>query len=328
MVVAFLAVSSVVLVPSAQGDEVRMSVAITEGQVLNMGFSVDAGPHIRQVTAMALEVNQVHQGPIYILINENLRFGTKVSLQRMADHFNNELPIMGSDITATIIDLDGLPKVFSDPHATLVCGPGAALPDYYAMPSRQWVEEGGLWVGVGNGSIPFIYSQDNAGTPNATMRLDFAELEFRGGEGTTVTPMADALGLEYVAPGQAFLLSDLENLGGASIGFQYDRGRTLATAGIIHLGQGSLIVLGGNMTAPPMATSEEVVSWDLEKILLLNIAWWSGDMRYQVVEVDDRGVEGNVLLPLSGGDYVVCGLFSTSDSFNAFKVQRISVGRS
>jgi hypothetical protein len=323
--VAFLAICSFLLVPASGEEDMRMTVTVVEGRSIIMNYSVAAGPYEREVSAVALEVNRIHQGPIYILINDNLEFQVRVSLQRMADHFNNELPLMGSKVTATVIDVEDLPLVFSDTKATLVCGPGASLPDYFGYPARQWVEKGGLWVGIGNGSAPFMYSGANTGTPNATLRLDFTDLDFDGGSNMVATPMAAALDLMYVAPEHPFLLTDLEVLGGTSIGYEFDRGNKLATAGIVPLGEGALMIVGGNMTAPPLATGEEVLAWDLERILLLNVPWWSGHFRHVTERADGWVIQGSIDMPLSGSGFVACGLFSTSDSFSAVKVERVAV---
>jgi hypothetical protein len=243
----------------------------------------------------------------------------------MVDHFNNELPLMGSDITATAIDSDELPLVFSNPQATLVVGPGADLPDYYSYPARWWVEGGGLWIGIGQGSAPFAYSGDNAGRPNATLRLDFVGTAYDGGAGIRTTPMAAALGLRYVAPESLFRLSDLEAAGGTSIGYEFDRGETLATAGMIPLGDGTLLVLAGDMNPPPLATGEEVLAWDLMRMVLLNVPWWSGNMRFETTSALEGDIHGSISLPLTGADYVCYALMSNSDSFSEFRVQRIPV---
>ena len=186
----------------------------------------------------------------------------QVSLQRMADHFNNELPLYGSSVQATVIGTDGLPDVFSDPQATLVVGPGAYLPDYYSYPALEWVKSGGLWVGIGAGSVPFVRSSTDSGRPNATMSIDFMEAEYDGGAGVSATPMAKALGLRYVAPSSLFRLGDLEAEGGRSIGTSSTEASP-TTAGVIALGNGSLLLVAGDMPPPPLATGEEVLAWDI-----------------------------------------------------------------
>jgi len=122
-----------------------------------------------------------------------------------------------------------------------------------------------------------------------------------------------------------FLLTDLEMLGGTSIGYEFDRGNKLATAGIIPLGEGALMIMGGNMTAPPLATGEEVLAWDLERILLLNVPWWSGHFQHVAEKADGWVIRGSIDMPLSGSGFVACGLFSISDSFSAVKVERVAV---
>lgn len=322
LVVVFLAVSSATLVPN-MGSDLELTVTVT-GDEVSVDYLVAGGQYRREVTAIALEVSRVHQGPIYILINEGLEFKVKVSLQRMADHLNNELTLLGSDLTATVIGTDGLPRVFSDRQATLVAGPGADLPDYYSYPATQWVKGGGLWVGIGEGSAPFMYSHDKTNSPNATVRLDFVSMEYRDGEGMTDTPMAKALAFRYVAPESLFLISDLEAAGGKSIGYQFDRGLALGTVGIVPMGSGALLIFAGNMAPPPLATSEEVLSWDLMRILLLNVPWWDGNMRYQTNSTQGIDHHGSLSMDLSGSEYVCCGLMSNSDSFSGFKVERIS----
>ncbi|GEM_PF-5360179 len=319
----FLAVSSAILVPS-MGSDLELTVTVADDGV-TVDYLVAGGQYRREVTAIALEVGRVHQGPIYILINEGLEFKVKVSLQRMADHLNNELSLLGSDLTAAVIGTDGLPRVFSDHQATLVVGPGADLPNYYSHPATQWIEKGGLWVGIGEGSAPFMYSHDKTNSPNATVRLDFIHTEYRDGEGIAATPMAKALALRYVAPESLFLLSDLEAAGGKSIGYQFDRGQMLGTAGIVPMGEGALLVFAGNMSPPPLATSEEVLSWDLMRILLLNVPWWDGNMRYQTNSTLGSDYRGSFSMDLSGSQYVICGLMSNSDSFNGFRVERTAV---
>lgn len=325
LAVAFLAVSSVIFVPHAGSSDIGISVSFDNGTV-SMSYLVKGGQYDRSVTAIMLEVSRVHQGHIYVLINEGLNFDVKVSLHRMVDHFNNELSLLGSEQTATIIGTDDLPKVFSDLNAVLIAGPGADLPFYYSYPAIQWVGNGGLWVGIGNGSAPFMYSVDNTGSPNATIRMDFVALDYNGGEGARGTPMADALGLRYIAPEYAFRLGDLEAAGGKSIGYEFERdGGILATAGIVPIGKGSLLVLAGNMGSPPLATSEEVVAWDLMKMILLNVPWWSGNMRYETGSATGVDLVGNITMRLSGSDYVCCGVMSNVDSFSGFRVERVPV---
>lgn len=321
LVVVFLAVSSAVLAPRAAGKDLELTVKVSGDQV-TMDYLVAGGQYQRNVTAVALEVSKMHQGPIYVLINDGLEFRVKVSLQRMADHFNNEFSLLGSDLTATVIGTDDLPKVFSNRQATLVVGPGADLPDYYGNPARQWVEKGGLWVGIGEGSAPFMYSHDNTDSPNATLRLDFMSMEFQSGKGMSGTPMAKALDLRYVAPESLFLLTDLKAAGGVSIGYEFDRGQMLATAGIVPMGSGALLVFAGNMAPPPLATGEEVLAWDLMKIVLLNVPWWDGNMRYVTNSTLGSDLRGSLTMDLSGSEYVCCGLISNSDTFSGFRVER------
>ncbi|MDW5561790.1 MAG: hypothetical protein SA339_01080 [Methanomassiliicoccus sp.] len=324
LVVVFLAASSVVFVPRASGSDMSM-MATVNGNTLTMNYSVSGGLYDRNVTAVALEVSRVHQGHIYVLINEGLEFKVKVSLQRLADHFNNEFSLLGSDLTATVIGTDDLPTVFSDRQATLIVGPGADLPDYYSYPAKRWVEKGGLWVGIGGDSAPFMYSLNNTDSPNATLRIDFVGMGYEDGEGALATPMAKALDMRYVAPETAFLLSDLKAAGGASVGYEYKRGdNVLATAGIVPIGDGALLIMAGDMNPPPLATGEEVLAWDLMKIVLLDVPWWSGNMQYQTT-LFRSGLEGTLTMPLSGSDYVCCALLSNSDTFSGFLVQRISV---
>jgi hypothetical protein len=322
MAVIMLAASSVIFVPRAGGNDLGLTITVQDDEV-KVDYMVEGGPYQRNVTAIALEVSRIHQGPIYVLINDGLEFRVKVSLQRIADHFNNELTLLGSNLTATVIGTDDLPMVFSDYQATLVVGPGADLPDYYSYPSRLWVERGGLWIGIGSGSAPFMYSLDNTSSPNATIRLDFVEAEYNDGEGVSATPMATALGLRYVAPEYLFRLSDLEAAGGTSIGYEFDRGDKLATAGMVSIGDGTLLVLAGDMAPPPLATGEEVLAWDLMKILLLNVPWWSGNMMFETNSTMDSELQGSFAMPLSGSDYICCGLMSNTDTFSGFRVERI-----
>jgi hypothetical protein len=319
LAVAYLAVSSMVFVPRSVNDGMDITIGVKDGEA-TMEYSVAGGRYMRNLTSVALEVSRVHQGPVHVLINEGLDFRVKVSLQRMADHFNNELPLYGSSVQATVIGTDGLPDVFSDPQATLVVGPGAYLPDYYSYPALEWVKSGGLWVGIGAGSVPFVRSSTDSGRPNATMSIDFMEAEYDGGAGVSATPMAKALGLRYVAPSSLFRLGDLEAEGGRSIGYEFDRGEPLATAGVIALGNGSLLLVAGDMLPPPLATGEEVLAWDIIRIVLLNVPWWSGNMRFEVLPETRADLSGSMVLPLAGSGYVCCGLISNNDAYGGFKV--------
>lgn len=327
LAVAYLAVSSVVFVPRSDNGGMSITVMVKDGDA-TMEYSVAGGRYIRNLTAIALEVSMVHQGPVHVLINEGLDFRVKVSLQRMVDHFNNELPLFGSDVRAIVIGTDGLPGVFSDPRATLVVGPGAYLPDYYSYPAMEWVKRGGLWVGIGAGSVPFVRSSTDTGRPNATISIDFMEAGYDGGAGVSATSMAIALGLRYVAPSSLFRLGDLEAAGGRSIGYEFDRGEPLATAGVISMGHGALLLLAGDMLPPPLATGEEVLSWDLIKIILLNVPWWSGNMRFEVLPETRDDLSGSMVLPLTGSDHVCCGLLSNGDAYGGFKVERVPIRRS
>lgn len=317
--------SSVVFVPHGGDGDIRISVSFDDSTV-TMGYAVEKGEWGRNVTAILLEVSRVHQGHICVLMNDGLDFDVKVSLHRMADHFNNELPLLGSDQTATVVGTDELPEVFSDPDAALIVGPGANLPGYYSYPALQWIMKGGLWIGIGNGSAPFMYSMNDTGSPNATLRLDLVALDYDGGRGMSATPMAKALGLRYVAPEYAFRLMDLEAIGGKSIGYQFERdGNVLTTAGIVPMGYGSILMLSGNLGPPPLATDEEVVAWDIMKILLMNVPWWSGNMKYATGSTASGDLADSIVMELSGSEYVCCGVVSTTDAFGGFMVEKASV---
>ena len=319
LIVAVLGVSSVALAPTAgQGVSV---VADRDGGRFSMDYSVAPSDYDLNLTAIALEVSRSGQGDIYILVNQDQAFWVKVSLLRLADHLRNELPLLGSDREVTVIAQKDIPDVFDDPNATLIVGPSADLPDFYAIPALNWVSNGGLWVGIGEGSVPFIYSGTNATSPNATLRLDFQQLDYDGGSGCTVQPLAAALGFRYVAPTHAFEVADLMELGGRSIGLEYDRGVVLGTVGILPVGRGAVMVMGGDMDPPPMASSEEVLSWDLEVLLLLDVPWWSGGMSYEIVHSDGRAVVSSLTLDLfDEGRAVSYGVLSHSDAVHRFYI--------
>jgi hypothetical protein len=287
-----------------------------------LGYRIPCSHYDQSYSALILGANRIGHGDIYVLVTESLDFDVKVSLYTMVDHLNNELRSFGVDSVSSVIGSDSLPKVFSDPQAILICGPSTSLPDYFAAPALHWVERGGLWIGVGESSVPFMYSQSNESNPNATMRLDFTELSYNGGVDGRPTPMATALGFRYVAPDNAFELQDLEALGGRSIGFEYDRDGLLGTAGVIHIGKGSVMVMGGDMGPPPLSTSEEVLAWDLEKVLAFNVPWWTGELTYQIVSSDGSAIESALNSSFTyNGLYASYGVVPRNDA-----VQSCAVG--
>jgi len=319
--VAVLAVSSVAL---SGGPPPRPALSFEEvgsGQMV-LDYRIPSSSHDQSYSALMLGTNRAGDGDIYVLVTESLDFDVKVSLYTLVDHLNNELRFCGASTVSSIISTDSLPKVFSDPQAVLICGPSTSLPDFYAAPALNWVEKGGLWIGIGENSVPFIYSRSNESSPNATMRLDFTELSYDSGVNSRSTPIADALGFRYVAPDNAFELSDLEALGGRSIGFEYERGSWLGTVGIIPIGQGSVMVMGGNMGPPPLSTSEEVLAWDLEKVLALNVPWWTGDLTYHIVYSDGSAIDSVLNASFThSGLYVCYGVIPRNDAVQSCAVR-------
>lgn len=319
--VAVLTVSSIALSGGQPPRPVLSLEELGSGQMI-LDYRIPSSGHDQSFSALMLGTDRIGHGDIYVLITESLDFDVKVSLYTLVDHLNNELRSCGDNAVSSIISSDSLPKVFSDPQAVLICGPSTSLPDFFAAPALHWVERGGLWIGIGEGSVPFMYSRSNDSSPNATMRLDFTELSYNSGLESRSTSMAAALGFRYVAPDSAFELSDLDAIGGRSIGFEYERGSTLGTAGIVPIGQGSVMVVGGDMGPPPLSTSEEVLAWDLEKVLVLNVPWWTGDLAYQIVSSDGSAIESALNASFTySGLYACYGIMPRNDA-----VQSCAIG--
>jgi len=322
--VAVLTVSSIAL---SGGQPSRPNLSLEElgsGQMV-LDYRIPSSNHDQSYSALILGTDRIGHGAIYVLITESLDFDVKGSLYTLVDHLNNELRSFGVDSMSSIISSDSLPKVFSDPQAVLICGPSTSLPDYFAAPALHWVERGGLWIGIGESSVPFMYSRSNESNPNATMRLDFTGLSYNGGADSRSSSMATALGFRYVAPDNAFELSDLEALGGRSIGFEYDRGTLLGTAGVIHIGKGSVMVMGGDMGPPPLSTSEEVLAWDLEKVLALDVPWWTGELTYMIVSSDGSAIESALNSSFTyNGLYASYGIVPRNDAVQACAIGHYS----
>jgi len=82
------------------------------------------------------------------------------------------------------------------------------------------------------------------------------------------------------------------------------------------------MVMGGDMGPPPLSTSEEVLAWDLEKVLALNVPWWTGDLTYQIVSSDGAAIESALYSTFTyDGLYASYGVIPRNDA-----VQTCAIG--
>lgn len=171
-----------------------------------------------------------------------------------------------------MIGPDELPEVFSGQNATLIIASEPRGREELAPAAYQWVKRGGVIIGIGNRSIPFVYD-GNGTTPDGFMLLRYHQLDFDGGRDMIATPVATAFDLETVAPSKGIVVEDVLELGGKAVGYIYQRETELTSAALFDIGQGRLLALSGDMILPSITSGEDAVSRDLAKWLTSHFLW-------------------------------------------------------
>jgi hypothetical protein len=236
-----------------------------------------------------LPVSAVVGPELYVLQDDGWDNGSlDISVLRLYDHLRAELPLYIKDVQVNLISADGLDAVFSSGNSTLVMASWSDDSVQYAAAAREWVKDGGVIIGIGGYSVPFIIDprEANIWGMSYLMKIEMDELDFDGGRDSQATTPSMALDLGYIAPQTVMNVDDITRYGGYPIGFIYQRENVTTTHALLPLGLGSVVLLGGDLALPYLTTAEDIAAQDIERILATSLPFLEGDMAYTNVTSD------------------------------------------
>ena len=87
--------------------------------------------------------------------------------------------------------------------------------------------------------------------------------------------------------------------------------------GVVPLGLGRVLVMGGPIEPPFLASMEDVFAWDLARCLEAGVQWAAGPVLVEGLNVPSEGLEGSFALSAPGMGVKV-SIYSRDDAHALF----------
>ncbi len=323
--ISALFLTSIVLQPRADSGSISLSVEQEfggiEGSVL-VNYSIPSSSYSDPVNIVLIPLNSYRSDPIFIFVEQN-EFSVEeyASVLGLYDHLSAELINLGMNQTVEIVDYLQVEELLKGGPSVLILTNSSQNWVSQSSAMLSWVERGGVIIGLGNGALPFISSNNvnNLSEAGYTYRIRYESLEYEGGQGVSTSATAAALDLKYASPRYGMVVSDVESYGQA-IGYLYLRNTELTSAALIHRGNGSIILMSGIMTQPFTTSMEDVMANDLANMLASGLPWESGDLYLYQVTGGVNSMIGSFIAHLSPSALIACYAFSLNDDQHQYRI--------
>ena len=284
-----------------------LSASMSNGMA-TIDYSLPSSAHAYPSVVVAVPLDSYRSSDITVLMTG--RGGPPNSepanIQGLVDHLSAELENLGSSSKVSTIDEGSLSAYLATEKGTLVIASQVDLATSATL--EGWVEDGGLLVAIGPGCVPFL-------GPGGSLELGTEEYEFDGT--TLIGSLAYDLGLRTVYPVNGLVVDDVLARSGTVLGHTTSDG-SLTTSATVPLGQGKVLVMGGPMDSPFLASMEDVYAWDLARLLETGAPWVAGPIYHERVQVPAQGVKGTITMDLMGMSVRVA-VISLDDSHALFR---------
>lgn len=304
---------------------------------VSINYWIGETRHSKSIGVLCFPAALERDDDIYIFNDYTGRNGTFYPIiTGLYDHLRAIMEAYGYPGEVRMIGPDELPEVFSGQNATLILANEPEVREELAPAALQWVKRGGVIIGIGNRSIPFVYD-GNGTAPDGFMLLRYHTLDFDGGRDMIASPVARAFDLETVSPSKGIVVEDVLALNGRVVGYIYQRETELTSAALFDIGKGRVLALSGDMVLPSITSGEDAVSRDLAKWLASSFLW---AVELPVMEEQYAGPEsisGTLNASFSPAPFISVVIFDkdhfqdlfysqivATDQFNSFVLSTIS----
>ncbi len=303
---AAMFVTSVCMVYGGGQEPPSLQVTISN-DILTVDYSMPSSAHSYPSAIVAITVDNYRSDDITILLTK--RSGPPNSdpanVQGLVDHLGAELENIGSSSEVTTIDERALSSFLTAGNGTLVIA--SEINDTMGLMLESWVRAGGLLVAIGPGCIPFL-------SPGGSLEIDHVLFPY---DGKVVDgSFANALGLRTLYSVNGLSVADVLSYSGKVLGHTSSDGK-LTTTATVPMGNGRVLVMGGPIEAPFLASMEDVYAWDLARLLQTGAPWVSGPVYHDRMEVPSQGLRDSLSIDI-GEMAVRISLFSLDDSHALF----------
>lgn len=284
-----------------------LSVTMSNGTA-TVDYSMPASTFPYPSVLVALTMDSYQADSIAILMTG--KGGTPNSdpanVQGLMDHLGAELANIGSSLSVRSIDESSLTAYLASGPGILVIACQINVSTGQAV--ENWVREGGFLVAIGPGCVPFIGS-------GGALDIGFGRYAY---DGTTVEgSFAQDLGLRTIYPSNGPIVADVLSNNGTVLGHTTTDG-ILTTTATVPLGSGRVMVMGGPIESPFLASMEDVYAWDLARLIESGAPWVVGPIIHDNFLVPKKGLEGSLSFDM-GTMPVRVSIFSLDDSHALFR---------
>ncbi|HNU35327.1 MAG TPA: hypothetical protein PKJ15_01910 [Methanomassiliicoccales archaeon] len=291
------------------GDQEPPSLSGTaSGGILTIDYSMPSSTHAYPCSIVAVPFESYRSDNVTILLTGKggAPSSDPANVQGLVDHLGAELRNIGSSSKVTTIDEGSLISYLAAGNGTLViaCEVNATA----SLMLEDWVRDGGLLVAVGPDCIPFM-------GPGGSLEIGLANYSYDGG--TVEGSFAHDTGLRTVYPVHGLSVADVLSYPGTVLGHTAADGK-LTTTATVPMGKGRLLIMGGPIEHPFLASMEDVYAWDLARLLEAGAPWVAGPIYHDRIEVPSQGLMGTISFD-NGGARVRVSIFSLDDSHSLFK---------
>jgi hypothetical protein len=315
MVVFFLVVSLFTQAgPGGFAFTCELTMEPHDGMEVEINYQIGESRFSKDLNVVAYSTSQVREDHIYIFYDHpgvNGSYYTRVA--GLYDHMSARFDLYGYEGGVSLIGLEELRSVIQGPNATLIIASQPSNSSSLEQDMQDWVMDGGVVIGIGNKSVPFV-KDPTCGETDGCLSIRFDDLSFMNGEGMCSTTWSDAFDLQVIAPTRGMWEQDILEAGGKVVGYTYQRDRDLVSSALFELGSGKLLMMSGDMFLPIITSGEEAYAHDLSRMIVGNVLWMVGDPLIQHVSAGPEAVNGTMMGVLPPSPYVkVVAL--TTDAF-------------
>jgi len=303
--------------PVAAVLPVELEVRAQDGTV-SIDYAVGAAQFPYRLIVSVMPVDRPGGLPGLVLVDADNRSGTSAAVAGLYDHFTTELWLRGLEANVTIVEMQDLLSVLNDTSPVVVFSEPVARDNETAARLMEWVEQGGRMVCIGPRSLPFRQEAVDGRWvgPEGFLRIKYVELD-RAGEGATASAYAEALSLRAVAPYRALDKGHLDNLSAVTVGFTYAReAGDLVTAAMVPLGEGRVVLFGGQMQNPAMISGDLAFAWDIIQMHLGGAFFSTAPPQHVALSESKEARDGSLVVAVDGAAVVMA--YSDRDYVPAF----------
>jgi len=304
------------------GGEFGFSCQISDqddSSELKVNYILGESRFSKRVNVVTYSTSQDREDHVYIFYDHpgvNGSFYTRVS--GLLDHMSAKFDLYGYSGGVSIVDREGLENVIQGPNATLILASQPSNDTDISQLMLEWVESGGVLVGIGNKSVPFVKDPRYDAVEEGDIALRFDDMAFNDGEGMATSTWATAFDFEVIAPTKGIFVQDVMDEAGKVIGYTYQRGEILTSSALFEIGEGLLLVMSGDMFFPIITSGEEAYANDLCRLIAGNALWMEGEPIMNHVSAGTEEVSGEMEVNLPRSRFIMVVALDTDEFQDVF----------